>query len=548
MILSRNIGLSILIIALAVMGLVAVQIYWIDNAITLRSAEFRDNVNGAMQKTVESLQRNEALGYVRNTALGSKFFSGIKQSEFSGPDHRESIVTSDTVVMRDGKEVKMQVVRKESRDSSLGIRTEERLFSSIVQNGIDEQTGEASFNLVFDDSIRLFFRPQSLDEQMQMGRKAQMVEEILSEMFAFRGFMPVEKRIDLHELDSLLRMALLNIGIDAEYEFVLANIEHHVLLARDEQSMSNRSNILEDGYSINLFPGDFLNEPVFLFVHFPDQQRYLLSRMWTILSVSGLLMLLIILAFYLTISTILRQKKISEIKNDFISNMTHELKTPISTIALATEMLSDREVSVSESQQKNFIRMIQDENKRLGILVENVLQTAVIERGELRLKPEQLDFSEMLSDLVNNYSIQVKKRGGTIEIRNTAPSSRIFGDRVHLTNVVYNLLDNANKYSPENPEILLVLRQKNGMLLLDVCDKGIGISKENQKRIFEHLYRVPSGNIHNVKGFGLGLSYVKAVVEKHKGSVKVESEPGKGSQFTIEIPLLHESENEYSAG
>lgn len=532
----KHIRLIIILISLAVIGLVFVQIYWIRNAIELKSGEFKNDVNASLQKTVESLQRNEALGYIRNTSIGSKFFSDLYVDRNKAGINKQ-MSCRDTTVIRDGKPVTLQVLEKVSSDSTLGIRTQERMFSSIVRNGIDEETGEASIDLVFDDSIKLFFRPKSMNDQMQIGRKAEMVEEILSEMFEFRGFLPLEKRINLWELDSLLRACLHDKGITAEFEFVLVDIEHNVLLSQKNNDPAFTAPIIDEGYSINLFPGDFINEPVFLFVRFPSQKSYLLGRMLTVLSVSGILMLTIIFAFFITISTILKQKKLSEIKNDFISNMTHELKTPISTISLATEMLSDSDVSVSDERRKKYIRMISDENKRLGILVENVLQTAVIERGELRLKTELVPMVALLRDLVSNFTLQINKRGGKIQLNVPEEELLVNGDKVHLTNVVYNLLDNANKYSHEVVDIEVSLEKKQSQIVLRVADKGIGISKENQKRIFEHLYRVPSGNIHTVKGFGLGLSYVKAVVEKHGGSVTVESEIGKGSIFTIEIPV-----------
>jgi two-component system, OmpR family, phosphate regulon sensor histidine kinase PhoR len=539
MIFGRYIRLVVLTITLAMVGLIAVQIYWIDNAITLRTGEFRENVNTALHQTVESLQRNEALGYIRNTAVGSRLLSGMDSRRMIS-SRLGSMTSRDTTVIQDGKEVRMQVLEKQTTDSSLGIRTEERVIGSVIRNGIDEKTGEASLNLVFDDSIRLFFRPGMMSDHMQVGKKAQMVEEILSEMFSFRGFMPTEVRVNIRELDSLLKVSLHDLGIHTSYRFVLTDIGHKVLMASDSVTPEMYPSILDAGYSINLFPGDFFNDPIFLFIEFPSQQSYLLGRMWSILSISAVLVMIIILAFFITISTILKQKKLSEIKNDFISNMTHELKTPISTIALASEMLSDQDIQLEAARKNDFIRMIREENKRLGILVENVLQTAVIDRGELQLKFENVDMNELIRDVAGNFSLQVNQRGGKLDTSLPIRRCLVKGDRVHLRHVLYNLLDNANKYSPESPEIKIEAETDSHSLRIRVSDKGIGIGKDDQKRIFEHLYRVPSGNIHNVKGFGLGLSYVKAVVEKHNGTVTVSSESGKGSTFTIEIPCTHE--------
>ena len=245
--------------------------------------------------------------------------------------------------------------------------------------------------------------------------------------------------------------------------------------------------------------------------------------------------------FYFTISTILKQKKLSLIKNDFINNMTHELKTPISTISLACEMLNDGSISQTEIQKKNFVNMIGEENKRLGNLVESVLQTSIIDKGELKFKIEQLSIHEMISKAVKNIELQVTQKGGSIKQILSATNDAIEGDKTHLTNIIYNLIDNANKYSHNNPAIMISTENIVSGILIKVKDNGIGIRPEDHQKIFEKLYRVPTGDVHNVKGFGLGLSYVKAIVDKHNGTINVSSQLGNGSTFTIFIPKQHQS-------
>ncbi len=532
------------LIAAAVTGLIAVQLYWIDNSISLRREEFREDVNTALNRAINGMERDKTVDYIRSHSLGSRLFEQL--SRHSGTEHSQIVqrtTTRDTIIQKDGQKIQMQVVEKEKSDTSTGLRAQERFFSRIVQNEYNENTGEASINIYLDDSISLSFKPTMFSEEISRGQKALMLDEILSDMFAFRGYEPLEKRVNIKRLDSLLAAELANRNIKAEYQFVIAGLDRKALLFKNDSSQENALQILDEGYSINLFPGDFLNEPAFLFVYFPHQDSYLLGKMWSVLSVSAVLILIIIGAFYYTLLTIFRQKKLSSIKNDFISNMTHELKTPISTIGLATEVLSDEEISISDTQRSNYIRMIREENKRLGILVESVLQSAVIERGELKVKTEALELHELLHDLVQNFEIQVQQRGGILQYLPSSQEAWIMGDRVHLTNVFYNLLDNANKYSPDMPEIKVQTRVLNHSVQVLVSDKGMGISRENQRKIFERLYRVPSGNIHNVKGFGLGLSYVKAIVEKHGGTVEVDSESGRGSTFILEIPLHHDPEN-----
>jgi two-component system, OmpR family, phosphate regulon sensor histidine kinase PhoR len=250
--------------------------------------------------------------------------------------------------------------------------------------------------------------------------------------------------------------------------------------------------------------------------------------------------LTLILAFYYTISTIFKQKKLSVIKNDFISNMTHEFKTPISTISLASEMLSDQSISQTPEKQQRFLKMIREENKRLSVLVESILQTSILDRGEFKLKLVEVDIHDIINTALNNTALLISQRNGKIETLLTAQQFKLQADKVHLTNIIFNLIDNAIKYTQETPVITVHTRNSTEAIFISVKDNGIGISKENQRKIFDKFYRVPTGNVHNVKGFGLGLSYVQVVVEKHGGTIGVSSELGKGSAFEIRLPFLRE--------
>jgi two-component system phosphate regulon sensor histidine kinase PhoR len=260
--------------------------------------------------------------------------------------------------------------------------------------------------------------------------------------------------------------------------------------------------------------------------------------MWMTLFASVFFVLLIAGSFFYMLAMLVRQKKLSDIKNDFINNMTHEFKTPISTISLACEALNDNDISQSTMLMHNYIGIISEENKRLGKMAEKILQTAVLDKVLLKVKQEDVDIHRVIEDVLKSMSIVFESRNGTIETKLNASKSIVFGDKVHLTNVIYNLLDNANKYTPNKPKIELVTQNKNDLgIVILIKDNGIGISRSNQKKIFEKLYRVPTGNRHDVKGFGLGLSYVKVIVEIHGGNITVESELKKGSTFKIYLPL-----------
>ncbi len=253
---------------------------------------------------------------------------------------------------------------------------------------------------------------------------------------------------------------------------------------------------------------------------------------------SALLTLIIIGVFMLTLFIIFRQKKLSEIKNDFINNMTHELKTPISTISLASQMLKDKTVPTALKNFDQISSIIENESKRLGFHVEKVLQMAIIDKGGLQLKRKKLNVHSLLKHILVNTNLKVKDQNGSLVNKFTATELEIYADELHISNVFANLLDNAIKYSKNMPEIEVCTKNLNGHVIVSIKDNGIGIRKENQKKIFEKFYRVPTGNLHDVKGFGFGLSYVKKIIEEHKGHIKLTSESGKGSTFKVYLPVF----------
>jgi two-component system phosphate regulon sensor histidine kinase PhoR len=278
-------------------------------------------------------------------------------------------------------------------------------------------------------------------------------------------------------------------------------------------------------------------KPNYLKVYFPHEQKKFLKETGIMVVPTAILVLLIIGIFTYTIIIILRQKKLSMVKNDFINNMTHELKTPISTISLASQMLRDNTVAPAQSTLERITGVIYDETKRLSHQVEKVLQMAVFNEGRLKLKFKNIELHDIVNTVVQNFEIRVQSVNGNISVKKEATNDNIYGDQVHITNVLFNLLDNAVKYSKESPEIKVTTYNKKGLIALTVQDNGIGIAREHQKQIFERFYRVPTGNVHDVKGFGLGLHYVSKIVEAHKGFIKVESTPNKGTKFKIYFPI-----------
>ena len=335
-------------------------------------------------------------------------------------------------------------------------------------------------------------------------------------------------------LDSLLRDELNKESISARFQFGVFSTERGEMAVRTKGTDPNI--LLEKGYAFMLFPGDLLEEPDYLMLFFPNERGFLIGQMSDLLTISVVLILVIIFSFTYTILTIYRQKRLSEMKNDFINNMTHEFKTPISTISLACQALKDKDVAKSEALYDSYISVIGEENHRLGAMAEKILQSAVLEKGQLELRKEWFDLHGVITDMVNKVGIQVQIKDGSITTELHAEPSLIRADRVHITNVVNNLLDNANKYTPQKPRIRVSTYNVKTGIMMEIEDNGIGISKKNQKKIFDKLYRVPMGDLHDFKGFGLGLSYVKAIVEYHKGSVSLESELRKGTKFEVFLP------------
>jgi two-component system phosphate regulon sensor histidine kinase PhoR len=275
----------------------------------------------------------------------------------------------------------------------------------------------------------------------------------------------------------------------------------------------------------------------FLAIYFFNRQGLFMSQIFPWLLLSVIFMTVLILTFSYTVLSLFRQKKLSQMKSDFVNNMTHEFKTPISTVSLASEMLLKPEVYRSPEKTKRYAHMIFDENLRLKNQVEQVLNIAVLDKGEFHLRLKELDVHKTIQSVVRSYCLVMKESKGRIKMNLEAGQPLLLADRIHFVNIINNVLDNANKYSPAPPSITISTHNVNNGIMISVEDKGIGISPENQKHIFRRFYRVPTGNIHDVKGFGLGLYYVKTMVEAHGGSVSLKSEPGKGTRFNLYFPF-----------
>jgi two-component system phosphate regulon sensor histidine kinase PhoR len=370
----------------------------------------------------------------------------------------------------------------------------------------------------------------------RVDKKSEILQDVFRELV--RPERPISERINRHMIDSLLRKEIKNHNIDIPYQYgVISGVKNKIVFA---STQANALQLPRSAFKTTLFPTDVFCANDMLYVYFPTQHAYIMEKMWTVFTSSGVLILVILCCFYFAIATILKQKKLSEIKNDFINNMTHEFKTPISTISLACEVLQDHDVTKNPLQMNRYLHIIRDENKRLGMQVEKVLQTAMLDRGEIKLKITKINIHQVIDDVLQNIGVQIEKRQGIVQLNLQANQTTIEADEMHITNIIHNLLDNANKYSSQAPQITITTQSLANGISITVTDKGIGMTKEALNRIFNKFYRVPTGNVHNVKGFGLGLSYVKTVLQKHNGKISVESQPNIGSSFEVFLPYSQE--------
>ncbi|WP_167615673.1 sensor histidine kinase [Maribellus sediminis] len=349
---------------------------------------------------------------------------------------------------------------------------------------------------------------------------------------------PIEKRIDSTRLVQFLETGLQATKIDLPYKYSITNSNlgrQSVILG--DKDFDSRSPGL---YSQPLFQNDYDGpKPNYLNIYFPHRKRYLLKQTGLTIIPTIILTGLLIAIFAYAIMIILRQKKLSMVKNDFINNMTHELKTPISTISLASQMLQDGSISNTPATIAHVSKVISQESKRLSFQVEKVLQMAVFNEGRLKLKLREFDVNKMIETVASNFELRVKNKNGTLTTEIKADNAIVKGDEVHITNVIFNLLDNAMKYSRDVPHIKVSTENRKDQVMISVEDNGIGIAKEHHAQIFDRFYRVPTGNVHDVKGFGLGLSYVKKIVDLHNGIIKVESALNKGTRFKIYFPQIN---------
>lgn len=528
----------IILISTATLVLVSLLLYQAFQLYEKRSEELTDHIDNVLSKV--AIRHEKVTDLLRYTSLFGEDFSGqykkaLKQEFQNLVPVKETVSIKDTMIFEGGRKVKYLYVTGESYDSLTHVTAKH----SVLARDISEitsyiQEGKRKEDLSVDESDDLAFQ---LDKRVvtSLFKKSKYINELMVSAFRSTNLMTPDQRVNLAFLDSIIAITFDAENLDTEYNYSITDERNEFVSFLSYTDKYNSSMDLNKAISVKLFPGNIFDEELYLNVLFPQKGSMLLQEIGLAIVVSILLIVLVIVSFYIMFITILDQRRLAAIKRDFINNMTHEFRTPISTISLACEAAMDKDMNKNDLQSvMPFIKMIDEENKRLSGLVEQILKSTILDRGEIKMKREQLELNDIVAKTVDKSNFRVNN--GKIHLEQAVGTMPFEGDLIHTTNIISNLIDNAIKYSKDTIDITVKTeRIPNGDYKLTVEDKGIGIKNEHLDKIFDKLYRVPTGNVHNVKGYGLGLNYVKAIVDKQGWEIKVKSKFGEGSIFTIII-------------
>ena len=505
------------VMAFAFAGLLYLQVNYVSIIMKTRSEQFNETVKRSMLQVSKSLELDETKKYLEDDINRG-------QHNFM---YRKGVNSASLGQIINEEKYQLQIT-----DSNGGVQQIElQSFSSQKFTPRSALSQQPTNDII----------TTSKDLQQTLKRRYQyqggLIEEVIYNILHTANLKPIQERVDFKKLNNYLKTEFINNGLNLPFIFTVINKDGNVVYQSED---TGKKPLPSDVITQVLFPNDPPSRQNYLKVYFPTKGDYLRSSI-TFIVPSVIFSMLILVTFIFTIFIVFRQKRLSEMKNDFINNMTHELKTPVSTISLAAQMLKDSDITKSPDVFKHISGVINDETKRLSFLVEKVLQMSLFERQKATLKLKEIDANDLLVNIANTFALKVEKYGGRLDIDLQAEDSTIYVDEMHITNVLFNLMDNAVKYRrPEVPlELMARTWNENGKLMISVEDNGIGIKKEYLKKVFDRFFRVPTGNKHDVKGFGLGLAYVRKIIEDHKGSIRAESGNGNlGTKFIITLPLI----------
>ena len=508
-----------IIMGLSFVVLLGLQLTYIQEMANMKKEQFDESVNRALYQASRNLELNQTLKYLekdvneterkafKRDSVGTR--SGDLDDGTVQHSHQYSVIGKDGTIYS-SFELKTIATRPSQMPKAMILRSDRNSIS------------EASKSL------------QEIVKNRYVYQKA-LLDEVVYNILYQASEKPLKERINFRLLDQDIKAELMNNGINIPYHFTVTTQDGREVYRCPDYTGDG----IEYTYSQVLFRNDPANKMGVVKIHFPDMSSYIYSSIRFMIP-SVVFTLVLLVTFIFTIVVIFRQKRYSEIKNDFINNMTHELKTPIASISLAAQMLNDKSVTKSEKMMEHLGGVINDETKRLRFLVEKVLQMSMFDKKKAVFKKKELDLNEMVENTAKSFSLRVEHTGGKIYTEIEAIDSTMYVDEMHFQNVIFNLMDNAVKYRKMDKPLDIYLRTWNDdvHLYLSIRDTGLGIKKENLKKIFDKFYRVHTGNVHDAKGFGLGLAYVHKVVDLHDGEIKVESEYGKGTTFTIKLPVI----------
>ena len=506
----RTIVILGLVMGISFISLLVMQMRYVDQMVDMRRKHFEESVSRALTSVSHQLELRETARYLEQ---GSAALEGIATTVDT------IYATTDSTVIQRSKQVK-------AKDGS----TFQMLFTTASTSLNDKYFTKRNRNNIIN-------KRATLQEIMRdrYNYQKELVDEVIYSVLYTASDRPLQDRIDFIELDQMLKSELATNAIDLTYHFSVLTSNGQIVYQCSEYDPKGE----QWSFSQTLFKNDPVQKMGTLRVHFPEFGSYVYSSL-TFVIPAIVFTIILLVTFIITMFLVFRQKKLSEVKNDFINNMTHEFKTPISTISLASQMLSDEAVAKSPRTLQRLATTINDETKRLRFQVEKVLQLSMYENQRANLQMVEVNANELISGVIHTFALKVEKNGGKIISHLEAEDPIVMVDEMHFTNVIFNLMDNAVKYKRNDSQLELTIRTWNerNNLCISIQDNGIGIKKEDVKKIFEKFYRVHTGNRHDVKGFGLGLAYVKKIISDHKGTVYAESELGIGTKFIIKIPLM----------
>ena len=511
-----------IVMAISLIGITYIQTLWIMKATKLNEEQFDQSVHQAMTDVIIRLEKDETSLLTRHT---NSIKSKSKVPQNLQPDSKY-FSNKDEDLFSQEQEFSISLNLNFSKGQYNVATYEQDSLMTTFQG----RTSKGAFGRTDPLTSTMMAIQNELRNQYNKQNDA-LLRKLLEDV-------PIENRIDNMRLQQYLFQNLEEKGITFLYEYAIINSKGET--AYKTENFTDDNNEYKT-YQKRLFPNDIHAKANYIRLHFIQMPNPIYESLGLVIP-SAIFTLIMVFMSIVTIMIIVRQKRVDQIKNDFINNMTHEFKTPISTISLASQMLKDGSVIKTPKTLQHISGVIQDESKRLSFQVEKVLQMAIFEKGKKGLKLKNIDVNDLIHNVTNNFRIKVENANGKIIERLEAKNSIISVDDVHFTNVIYNLLDNAVKYKMGSPVLYVKTWNKNNGIVISIKDNGMGISKDNLKRIFEKFYRVPTGNVHDVKGFGLGLAYVKKIVDDHGGQISVESELKVGTKFDIFLPLKNTKE------